>query len=46
MKVEKKNAYEVYLISATCRDLLTGVETLKNVAEILEFIDRISEIKQ
>ncbi len=28
------------------RELLTGVETLKNAAEVLEFIDRISEVKQ
>jgi transcriptional regulator NrdR family protein len=28
------------------RELLSGVDTLKNVAEILQFIDRISEIKQ
>ena len=29
----------------TYRDLLTGVDTLKNIAEILQFIDRISEVR-
>jgi transcriptional regulator NrdR family protein len=28
------------------RELLSGVDTLKNVAEVLQFIDRISEVKQ
>lgn len=27
------------------RELVMGVETLKNVAEVLTFIDRITEIK-
>ena len=40
-------SWDKYLyVTPTCRDLVSGVETLKNVAEILEFIDRISEAKR
>ena len=28
-----------------CRELTSGVESLKNVAEILQFIDNISEVR-
>lgn len=28
-----------------CREMLSGVEALKNVAEMLEFVDRISEVR-
>ena len=35
-----------YLINfGLCRELAGGVDTLKNVAEILQFIDNICEIK-
>ena len=43
--VEDKNRYYMIVLSDS-RELLSGVDTLKNVAEILQFIDRISEMKQ
>ena len=30
---------------SVCRELAGGVDTLKNIAEILQFIDNICEIK-
>ena len=28
------------------RELMSGVETLKNIAEVMEFVDRIAVVKQ
>ena len=35
-----------FLLLYNYRELLSGVDTLKNIAEVLRFIDRISEVKQ
>ena len=36
---------DVIFVVVLYRELVSGVETLKNVADILQFIDSISEIK-
>ena len=36
-----------YCVDAViCRELMTGADTLKNVAQVLEYVDRISEVKE
>ena len=37
---------ETDLFCFSSRELIAGADALKNVAQILEYIDRISEIKE
>lgn len=42
-----RSRYSVFVsLAVICRELITGADTLKNVAQVLEYVDRISEVKE
>lgn len=46
MFVSMKSACMIFTFYSFSRELMSGADTLKNVAEVLQFIDRISEVRQ